>query len=70
MADYSQEIQKLEAILNAATSSVSSDGASASIDLDAARRRLLELRQLDDASLAAATVRKATVTRLVLGGAW
>jgi hypothetical protein len=46
MADYSQEISTLEALVNSATTSVSADGLSTSFDLDAAKKRLLELRRL------------------------
>lgn len=48
MADYSSEIAQLEAILNAGTSSVSVDGMSARYDLAEVRKRLAELKALDD----------------------
>jgi hypothetical protein len=48
MADRSVEIAAIEKILNAGTSSVSVDGLSASYDLDALRKRLLELKAEDD----------------------
>lgn len=52
MADYTEEILALEQLLNSSASSVSVDGMSTSIDLEQARRRLQELRALDDASRA------------------
>lgn len=69
MADYSAEIAHLEAIINGATTSVSVEGTSTSVDLKAARKRLAELRADDDDSLAAGKHRP-RVFGLNLGGAW
>lgn len=43
--DYSKEITRLEAIVNGATTSVSTDGLSTTFDLDAARTQLAELKR-------------------------
>ena len=43
---YTAEIQQLEALLNAATSGVTTDGLRTDFDLEQARRRLNELRAL------------------------
>lgn len=51
MADYSTEIARLEAILNAGAKSVTTDGQKVDYDFDAIRKRLAELRALDDNSL-------------------
>ena len=67
MADYSQEIEHLEAILNGAVESVGVDGLNTKIDLEQARNRLKELRALDDSSTALV---RPVVTRIKLGGAW
>ena len=57
MADYSIEIAALESLLNSATRSVSVDGMSTTIDLESARRRLAELKALDDAAIGSGRVR-------------
>lgn len=57
MPDYSQEIAAIEAILNAGTSSVSIDGMSASYNFEQLRKRLAELKALDDATVSASKVR-------------
>ena len=67
MADHSQEIAELEAIVNGAVESVSTDGLSTKINLDRARQRLKELRALDDNSRALV---RPVVTGLKLGRAW
>ena len=67
--DYSNEISHLEGILNDAVTSVRVAETSTEIDLDAARRRLAELRALDPASQAAGRTRP-RVFRTTLGGAW
>lgn len=48
MADYSTEIAELEAILQAGATSVTVDGQTVNYDLTQVRRRLRELKQLDD----------------------
>lgn len=65
MADYTAEIAKLEEILNAAVRDVSVDGTRASYDLEAARKRLAELKTLQGSAQA-----RPRVARLDLGGAW
>jgi hypothetical protein len=52
VADYSTEIAALEAILNAGTSSVSVDGMRVQHDLESVRKRLAELKALDDSIVA------------------
>ena len=69
MPDYSTEIAELEAILNGSIDSVSVDGTSTHVDLDAARKRLAELRAKDTLSIAAGSVRP-RVVGLNLRGAW
>lgn len=68
MADHSAEIAELESIVNGATQSVSVDGTSTTWSLADARKRLAELRALDNDSIAAGRVRP-RVTTLNLGGA-
>jgi hypothetical protein len=64
--DYRREIQQLEALINSASTSVSTDGLSTSFDLDKARKRLAELRRLQgDLRLV-----RPKVASLNLGGAW
>lgn len=62
MADYSIEIAALESLLNSATRSVSVDGMSTTLDLESARRRLAELKALDDGAIAAGRVRPTNAT--------
>lgn len=62
MADYTSEIAALEAILNAGTSRVSVDGMAAEYDLTAVRKRLAELKALDDSQRAFGNVRPAAST--------
>lgn len=50
MPNYTAEIRDLEQLINSAVTSSSADGVSASFDLDAARRRLAELKRLADPS--------------------
>lgn len=69
MADYSTEIAALEAIVNGAVSGVTVDGTSHKVDIEQARKRLAELRAMDDTSLTNNMVRP-TVTRIKLGSAW
>jgi hypothetical protein len=57
MADYSQEIAYLESVLNDAVSRVEVGETTTVLDLDAARKRLAELRGLDDDSAAAGRTR-------------
>lgn len=52
MADYSVEILALEALLNSGQSTVTVDGMTSTVDLAEVRRRLTELRRLDDDSIA------------------
>jgi len=67
MADRSTEIADLEAALNAAVESVTTDGTTTRINLAAARKRLADLKADDDASIAAGTTRP-RISRLKLGG--
>ncbi len=67
MADYTAEIEQLESVLNGAVESISVDGLSTKVDLDQARKRLNELRNLDEGS---ATMVRPTITGTRLGGAW
>lgn len=46
MPDYSEEITRLEAIVNSGLSEVSTDGSRARYDIAEARKRLAELRTL------------------------
>jgi hypothetical protein len=69
MANYATEIAELESILNGAVDSVSVDGTSTHIDLDAARKRLQELRAKDTLSISSGRTRP-LVSKLRLGGAW
>jgi len=48
MPDYSKQIAEMEAILNSGITSTESAGVRTTIDLDALRRRLNELRAQDD----------------------
>jgi hypothetical protein len=57
VADYTSEIAHLESIVNGAVSGMSVDGTSTQWDIDAARKRLAELRALDADSIAAGRVR-------------
>ena len=52
MANYSQEIAEIEAILNSGQTRVTVDGQTVVHDLDALRKRLRVLKQLDDNSVA------------------
>ncbi|MGD9632660.1 MAG: hypothetical protein AB7I57_18360 [Pirellulales bacterium] len=67
MSNFTREIAELEQLINSAVSSTSADGVSASFDLDAARRRLAELKRLADP-----TDKKARriISRVNLGCAW
>ena len=65
MADYTEEIAKLEAIVNNATNSVSVDGTSAQYNIEQARKRLAELRTRQGGANA-----RPAVSRINLGGAW
>lgn len=65
MADYSEEIAKLEALVNGAVRSVTVDGTSAQYDLEAARKRLAELKAAQGDRNA-----RPRVARLDLGGCW
>lgn len=69
MPNFSQEIAYLESVLNGATSRVDVAETSTFLDLDAARRRLAELRALDDGSIAAGRTRP-RVFRTRLDCAW
>ena len=69
MADYTTEIAELEELITGAAESVSVDGTSNKWSLADARKRLSELRLLDDDSIAAGRVRP-RVSTLNLGGAW
>jgi hypothetical protein len=69
MADFSKEIAHLEALVNGATQAVVVDGTNTTFDLAAARKRLAELRLLDDDSQAAGRTRP-RVSGLNLGGCW
>lgn len=62
MADYSAEIAAIEQILNAGASSVSVDGLSTSYDFDQLRKRLAELKALDDSTINAGNVRPKRAT--------
>lgn len=62
MADYSTEIAALEAILNAGTSAVAVADLSVRYDLEEVRKRLAELKALDDQTLATGRVRPAAAT--------
>lgn len=67
MADYTKEIEQLEAILNGAVESITVDGISTKVSIDQARKRLNELRLLDDAST---TMVRPAVIGMRLGGSW
>jgi len=67
MADYTAEIEQLEAVINGATDSVTVDGMSTKWNITQARKRLKELRILDDASTA--MVRPAVIG-MRIGGAF
>lgn len=62
MPDFSKEIAALEEILNAGASSISTDGEQVSFDLSEVRRRLAELRRVDDGELAAGRHRPTNAT--------
>lgn len=66
MANYQTEIQALEAVLNAGASSVQVDGMATRYDLAEVRKRLAELKALDDAAIDAGRVRP-VVARIYLG---
>lgn len=51
MADYSAEIARLEAILNAGTQYVGIDGMQTFYNLPEVRKRLSELKALDDSTI-------------------
>ncbi len=63
--DYTAEIDYLEKLVNGAVTSTSTDGASTTFDLDHAKKRLSELRILQQSAL----VRPVAV-RTLLGGSW
>jgi len=63
------DIEKLEAMANASASSVSTDGVSASIDLENVATQLRDKRNTDATSIAAGRVRP-LVTGMNLGGAF
>lgn len=67
MPSYAAEIAELEQLINSAVKDTSADGVRTSFDLDAARRRLTELRQLADPSSKQVRPR---VFRADLSGAW
>jgi len=67
MPSYAAEIAHLEELINSAVTSTSADGVTASFDLEAAKRRLAELRQLADPSSNRVRPR---VFRTDLSGAW
>lgn len=69
MADYSREIDQLRQVINGATTSVTVDGITTRFSIEQARKRLSELLNLDDASIANENVRP-PVMRIKLGGAW
>lgn len=62
MADYSSEIAAIETILNAGAKSTSVDGLSVQYDFAALRKRLAELKALDDATLQAGNQRPKRAT--------
>ena len=64
---YAAEIAQLEKLINSATKGVSADGIRTDFDLDAARKRLGELRQLADPSSNRVRPR---VFRADISGAW
>jgi len=68
MADYSKEIKDLEAIVNGAIDSTSTDGVNVALNITSAKTRLRELYLLDDNSASALVRPVITTTRL--GGAW
>ncbi len=67
--DNTAEIASLEARALASTHSVSTDGVSASMDLDSVAKLLRDARNSDTASIAAGRVRP-LVTGMNLGGAF
>lgn len=66
MANYQAEIQALESVLNAGASSIQVDGMSTRYDLAEVRKRLAELKAMDDSTIDAGRVRP-VVTRINLG---
>ncbi len=69
MADYREEIAHLESIVNGAVTSASFDGVSTSISIEAARKRLAELKAKDPTAIAAGQTRP-RVFKMNVGGAW
>lgn len=65
MANYDDEIAELEKLINAAATEVQVDGTRAKYDLEAARKRLSELRTLQGSEQA-----RPRVARLNLGNCW
>jgi hypothetical protein len=65
MPSYAAEIAELEQLLSSAVKDTSADGVRTSFDLDAARKRLAELKALQDPSIA-----KSRTSTLNLGGCW
>ena len=63
---YEAEIAQLEALINSATTSVSTDGLSTTFDLDKAERRLAELLRLQGET----TMVRPRIARVRLGGCW
>jgi hypothetical protein len=63
---YEAEILQLEALVNSATTSVSTDGLSTAFDLDEAKKRLAELRRLNGDT----TLVRPRMARVRLGGCW
>jgi hypothetical protein len=62
MADYSAEIAAIETILNSGATSISVDGLSTSYNFDQLRKRLAELKALDDSTIANGNVRPKRAT--------
>jgi hypothetical protein len=66
MPDYSVEIQRLEDLINSATTSTSADGLSALFDLEQAKKRLAELYRLQGET----QMIRPRIVRVRLGGNW
>lgn len=62
MADFSAEIARLEAILNAGTQYVGIDSMQTFYNLPEVRRRIAELKSLDDDTIAAGRTRPRSAT--------
>ena len=67
MANYQAEIAVLESILNSGASSIQVDGMATRYDLAEVRKRLAELKALDDSTLEAGKSRPVAST-IYLGG--